>query len=69
MKKKVFKIRIKHSQTSMQDRPAQKVGQEIKNSLPSIAKRHDCEETLYSGRRDHTLGQPQFGGPELPGIR
>ena len=37
MKKKVFKIIIKHSQTSMQDRPAQKVVQEIKNSLPSIA--------------------------------
>ena len=40
MKKKVFKIIIKHSRTSMQDRPAQKVGQEIKNSLPSISKSH-----------------------------
>ena len=69
MKKKVFKIIIKHSRTSMQDRPAQKVGQEIKNSLPSIAKRHDCEETLFSGRWAHNLGPLQFGGPELPAIR
>ena len=44
MKKKVFKIIIKHSRTSMQDRLAQKVVQEIKNSLPSIAKRHRSPE-------------------------
>jgi hypothetical protein len=33
MKQKVFKIIIKHSRTSMQDMPAQKVDQAIKNSL------------------------------------
>ena len=40
MKQKVFKIGIKHSRSSIPDGPAQKVGQAIKNSLPSIAKRH-----------------------------
>jgi len=37
MKQKVFKIGIKHSRSSIPDSPAQKVGQAIKNSLPSIA--------------------------------
>ena len=53
MKKKVFKIIIKHSRTSMQDRPAQKVVQEIKNSLPWFAKRHCSPEggpTIWARR-------------------
>jgi hypothetical protein len=33
MKQKVFKIIIKHSRTSIQDSPTQKVGSAIKNSL------------------------------------
>ena len=33
MKQKVFKIIIKHSRTSTQDSPTQKVGSAIKNSL------------------------------------
>ena len=46
MKKKVFKIIIKHSRTSIQDSPTQKVGSAIKNSLAI-----DCEESRLSGRR------------------
>ena len=50
MKQKVFKIGIKHSRSSIPDSPAQKVGQAIKNSLPSIAKRHrspECGPTFF----------------------
>ena len=51
MKQKVFKIGIKHSRSSIPDSPAQKVGQAIKNSLPSIAKRHrspECWTTFFA---------------------
>ena len=50
MKQKVFKIGIKHSRSSIPDSPAQKVGQAIKNSLPSIVKRHrspECGPTFF----------------------
>ena len=59
MKKKVFKIIIKHSRTSMQDRPAQKVVQEIKNSLAIDC----CNVSSQKLRRDTVLQKvgPQFG--------
>ncbi len=52
MKQKVFEIIIKHSRTSMQDSPAQKVGSAVKNSLVI-----DCEESLLSGSRAHIFLQ------------
>ncbi len=47
MKQKVFKIIIKHSRTSIQDSPTQKLGSAIKNSLAIDF----CEESWFSGRR------------------
>ncbi len=44
MKQKVFKIIIKHSRTSIQDSPTQKVGSAIKNSLAIDLRSHGFPE-------------------------